>query len=281
MADYYHISRKKPGILSYLSVTTILILLNIITFIIFSILISINVLPIDFIALKPANIFQGQAIWTFITSMFMHDGFAHLFFNMFSLFFVGTFLERLIGKKRYFWFYIISGIFAGLVFVLLSGFFGTAGLGAKIFGSPDVAGVGASGAIFGLLGVLAVIVPYAKVFLILGPLLAIILGFILSPFLSTSLSALILLLLDIYIFVSIFAIFSFNPKTRRLAIPVEMPFWLLPIVAIIPLIIIGIFFSLPIANTAHLGGLFAGIIYGLYLRKKYKRKTQYLSRMFS
>lgn len=281
MDSYYSVSPRKKSILSYLSVTSLIIFTNVITFIIFTALITLNVVPIGAIAITPMNILQGKDLWTFITSMFMHDGLAHLFFNMFSLFFIGTFLEKVIGRKRYFWFYMIAGIVAGAVFVLFSGLFGTTQLGALLFGAPDVAGVGASGAIFGLLGVLAVLVPYAKVFLILGPLIAIILEFIVSPVLSSSLSTFIMFVLNVYILISIFAIFSFNPKIRRFAVPVEMPFWLLPIIAIVPLIVLGLFFPLPIANTAHLGGLLAGLIYGTYLRNKYKRKTKYLSRYFS
>ncbi len=280
MDSTYSVSTRKRSIFSHLSVTSLIIFINIITFIIFTALIALNVIPISAIAITPMNILHGRDLWTFITSMFMHDGLAHLFFNMFSLFFIGTFLEKIIGRKRYFWFYMIAGIFAGAVFVLFSGLFGTTTLGAQLFGAPDVAGVGASGAIFGLLGVLAVLVPYAKVFLILGPLVAIILGFIISPVLSSSLSTFIMFVLNIYILISIFAIFSFNPNVRKLSMPVEMPFWLLPIIAIIPLIVLGLFFPLPIANTAHLGGLFAGLVYGAYLKNKYKRKTKYLSRYF-
>ena len=55
----------------------------------------------------------------------------------------------------------------------------------------------------------------------------------------------------------------------------------LPIVAIVPLIIVGLFVSLPIGNTAHLGGLIAGLGYGFYLRKKYPRKTRMISQQFS
>ncbi|MGA2130604.1 MAG: rhomboid family intramembrane serine protease [Candidatus Pacearchaeota archaeon] len=281
MDPYYSVSTRKRSILNYFSMTSIIIFVNVLAFIVFTALIALNVLPISAIAITPINILHGKDLWTFITSMFMHAGIEHLFFNMFSLFFIGTFLERVIGRKRYFWFYMIAGIIAGAVFVLLSSLFGTTMLGAQLVGAPDVAGVGASGAIFGLLGVLAVLVPYAKVFLILGPLIAIILGFIVSPLLSSSLSTFIIFILNVYILISIFAIFSFNPRIRRLAIPVKMSFWLLPIVALVPLIILGLIFPLPIANTAHLGGLLAGLVYGTYLRNKYKRKTKYLSRYFS
>ena len=57
-----------------------------------------------------------------------------------------------------------------------------------------------------------------------------------------------------------------------------MPFWLLPLVAIVPLVIIGLFVELPIGNTAHFGGFLAGVVYGFYLRKKYSRKIRMLER---
>jgi len=50
----------------------------------------------------------------------MHGGVFHLFINMFSLVFVGSLVQKLLGPKRYLLFYLISGLFAGLLFVLLS-----------------------------------------------------------------------------------------------------------------------------------------------------------------
>jgi membrane associated rhomboid family serine protease len=39
--------------------------------------------------------------------------------------------------------------------------------------------------------------------------------------------------------------------------------------------------NIPIGNTAHLGGLICGLVFGLYLRTKYKNKTKYISNYFS
>lgn len=52
-----------------------------------------------------------------LTSMFMHDtrGIAHIFFNMFSLWMFGSLLERVMGSKRYLFYYLSCGIGAALV----------------------------------------------------------------------------------------------------------------------------------------------------------------------
>jgi membrane associated rhomboid family serine protease len=210
----------------------------------------------------------------------MHAGFAHLFFNMISLFFLGTLVEKIIGRKRFIWFYLISGIFAGLMFVLSSVFFGY-GIGEKIFGNPSILGVGASGAIFGLVGILTILIPKKKVYLILGPLLAIIIQTILESLLpSSSFLNILSVLINFYIILSVFSVISLNSKLQKITLHVGMPFWVLPIVSIIPLMIIGLFVDLPIGNTAHLGGFIVGLIYGIYLKKKYKNKSRYINNYF-
>jgi membrane associated rhomboid family serine protease len=168
-----------------------------------------------------------------------------------------------------------------LFFAFFSFFFGNTDLGGKLFGNPLIIGVGASGAIFGLVGLVAVLTPKNKVYLIAGPLIAIIIDATAGNFVSENIAGIISVLTTIYIFISIFFIFSFNPKKRRWALPIEMPFWLLPIVAITPLVIISLFVELPIGNSAHLGGLIAGLAYGLYLKIKYPKKTAFISRVFS
>lgn len=142
-----------------------LILINVIAFLAFLILLNIygeNI--VSLVALQPSSIFVGKNLWTFVTSMFMHANITHLFVNMLSLLFIGSFVERLIGKKRFIGLYLVAGLFAGIVFVLLAGFFGSSGgILERIFGSPMAFAVGASGAIFGLGGLLAVLTPRLKV----------------------------------------------------------------------------------------------------------------------
>jgi membrane associated rhomboid family serine protease len=77
-----------------------------------------------------------------LTSAFLHDGLIHIAFNMWFLYVVGVALERGIGRRPYAAIYAAS-IFAG-------------SFGALVF-QPDVASVGASGALFGLFGALIVV----------------------------------------------------------------------------------------------------------------------------
>jgi len=235
---------------------------------------------VNYFAITANSILNGQYIWTLLTHMFSHALFFHLFVNMFSLWFVGRFVERIIGRRRFWIFYLAAGLFAGAVSVLGAGYFGY-GIGERIFGSPSIPMLGASGAIFGLVGVLAVLVPYSRVYLIAGPLIAILAGAVVSSFVSSeAVMSFVYILINIYVLVSIFLMFSFNPSKRKIILPIEMPFWLLPIVAIVPLMIIGLFVFLPIGNIAHLAGLIAGLVYGFYLRTKYKRKVMLLQRHF-
>lgn len=221
MSIYQVYPNKKKSFFESVSVTTWLIGVNTLFFIISLISLSLG-LSWDFIALKPANIFLGKFLWTFLTSMFMHAGFFHLFVNMISLFFVGAFLEKLIGKKRYLYFYLISGLFSGLVFVLASLVFPL---------DFNTYAVGASGAIFGLIGVLMFLTPDLKVYPMFLPI----------------------------------------PIKMKYAAPgMLIILWLISLEG-----------NLPIGNTAHLGGLIAGIVYGIYLRKKYPNKVHYLSRRFN
>ena len=132
------------------SVTNKIILVNIAVFVAVTIFLMFNPGFLDYVALKPSNIMQGKMLWTIFTSMFMHGSVAHLFVNMLSLFFIGNFVERLIGRKRFLIFYILAGLVAAMFFVLL----------AFVFSSEmNSYAVGASGAIFALGALLMILVP--------------------------------------------------------------------------------------------------------------------------
>lgn len=267
-------SRSRERGLFNLSLTVQLIFLNIFLFLVFyipSVLFpSFGEWVILNFSLIPSSILLGERLWALITSIFLHGGFFHLFANMFSLFFIGNFLERLVGKKRFFWLYLCSGIFGSLFFVSFS----------SAFGDLNVSAVGASGALFGLLGVLAVLVPYSKIHLILGPFIIIVLEVLSPELFPEGVASLLSLVFNVLLILMIFSLFSFNSSFRRLALPLELPMWLLPIVAIVPLAIIGLYVDLPIGNSAHFGGLVAGLFYGFYLRKKFPNKTKKIQMYF-
>ena len=255
-----------------MSLTTKLIILNVVIYFISLLLLGTygEEFFVSYLALTPSLVLTGKSVWTFLTSMFMHGSFFHIFANMFSLFFVGGFLEKIIGKKRSFWVYLISGLVGGAFFVA----------GAYLFGNLNIPAVGASGAIFGLLGVLAVLVPFSRIYLIAGPLILIVVEVVASALFPASVLSGLSLIINILILLMIFAIFSFNPRYRKFAVPIELPMWLLPIIAIVPLMIISFYVDLPIGNSAHLGGLVVGLIYGFYLRKKFPKKVRSLTNHF-
>jgi len=163
--------RRRSGLKNWFEDLTMvgwLIVVNIvISFIAF---VSFIILPesIDFFALKPSNILQGKSLWTVVLHMFVHGGFFHLFINMFVLFSLGGLSERIIGRKRFLWFYIISGVFAGLLSAVLAGLYGF-GFWEKVLGSPDVYMVGASGAIFAIAGLFVMLLPKLRFMILFLP----------------------------------------------------------------------------------------------------------------
>jgi rhomboid protease GluP len=76
--------------------------------------------------------------WRLLTCIFLHEGLMHVLLNMYALFFVGIFLEPVIGSTKFAITYFITGIIASF---------------ASIWWHPASVGIGASGAIFGMYGV--------------------------------------------------------------------------------------------------------------------------------
>ncbi|OCA73355.1 rhomboid family intramembrane serine protease [Chryseobacterium arthrosphaerae] len=81
-------------------------------------------------------IIEGQW-WRLLTNIFLHGGIIHIANNMMALFFVGIFIEPLLGRARYFLLYLVTGVLASITSTLWYN---------------GVISVGASGAIFGLYG---------------------------------------------------------------------------------------------------------------------------------
>jgi len=95
--------------------------------------------------------------WRFITPMFVHIDVLHLIMNMFSLLILGPFVEKLYGSAKFVVFWVVTGI-AGAVgsYLALRPSLSRGVLGSFIFKSADVPSAGASGALFGLVGILFV-----------------------------------------------------------------------------------------------------------------------------
>lgn len=143
--------------------------------------------------------------WTLITSIFLHANLTHLMLNGFALALFGSLLENIIGSRKFLYLFFISGIVANIP-------------GAVFYNSS----LGASGAIFGLLGTLTVLRPRMVIWL------------------------------------------NFMP----------VPMWLAAIIWALQ-DIFGILVPSDVANWAHLGGLFFGMVYGFYLRREDRFKRPY------
>lgn len=94
--------------------------------------------------------------WQFVTHMFMHGTFMHLFFNMFALWMFGNTLENLLGSKKFLIFYFVCGIGASICYLAVMS------LGTPDLGMPMV---GASGAIYGLLFAFGYLFPNLMVYI--------------------------------------------------------------------------------------------------------------------
>lgn len=147
---------------------------------------------------------ENFRIWQFVTNIFMHGGFAHIFFNMYALWAFGSPLEQIWGKNKFYLFFFLSGIGAAVIYTLVnyykfnniynelvsagaspedirtlleSGKYNLAALGSlteerlqefyALFNTPVV---GASGAIYGVLVAFGILFPNAKLFLIFLPI---------------------------------------------------------------------------------------------------------------
>jgi membrane associated rhomboid family serine protease len=90
---------------------------------------------------SPMGVAHGEW-WRMLSAAFLHYGPFHLLVNMYSLYFAGSLLEAVVGRWRFLLFYLATGI---------------AGSAGAILLSPGSVTVGASGAIFGVLGGLLVL----------------------------------------------------------------------------------------------------------------------------
>jgi membrane associated rhomboid family serine protease len=107
------------------------------------------------LALSPIGIKAGM-YWQIVTSMFMHGGFFHILFNMWGLYLFGTLITPHLKTARFLTMYFISGICGSLLWLLFN------------WNTPAVV-VGASGALFGVLIVTAMLEPNREFIMLFFP----------------------------------------------------------------------------------------------------------------
>ncbi|MBQ6557217.1 MAG: rhomboid family intramembrane serine protease, partial [Bacteroidales bacterium] len=171
MSYYYQENRR--GFLSNVPpVTKNLIIINVLIFV--ATIINENFMIGTFGLFYPTSPYFRW--WQVITHMFMHGGFWHILFNMYTLFIFGVVVERIIGSKKFLLFYFVCGLGAAALQM------GTQYLEVQAFMNSDsqtalqslidlkrTPTVGASGAIYGVLIGYAMLFPQSKMTLLFPP----------------------------------------------------------------------------------------------------------------
>ena len=129
-------------------VTYMLIAVNIICFLVPAFFSESNNVILDFCVHGP-SIRYGQ-YYRLLTGTFLHTGIMHLAFNCYALYVLGSQLESFLGKAKYIVIYLVSAIFGSLFSMTFNG---------------DTASIGASGAVFGLMGALLYFGYHYRVYL--------------------------------------------------------------------------------------------------------------------
>ena len=178
MPDYYSYNggSSRGGFLSSVpKVTRNLIIINVIVFI--ATLINEDFMVATFAMFYPTSPFFH--VWQIVTHMFMHGGFMHILFNMYTLWMFGSVLERMIGERKFLIFYFVCGLGAvalhtGVEYLQVQGFMKAIAEGsttaaqsyADLKATPVV---GASGAIYGVIIGYAMLFPESKLTLLFPP----------------------------------------------------------------------------------------------------------------
>lgn len=136
---------RKPFRYSFFNATFVIIAANIVVFL------AVNIFPGLYprLGLSVINCVGRGFWWQPVTYMFVHSGFTHILLNMFGIFMFGLQVERAIGSKEFLLFYFLCGILDGLISLALYFF----------SGYYYVNLVGASGALYSILLIFAVLFP--------------------------------------------------------------------------------------------------------------------------
>ena len=134
-----------------------LIIANCVIYLAVRLIPAVNHFCAEYLQLWWTNAFNAPEFhsYQFVTYMFLHAGFYHLFGNMFALWMFGRTLEYELGSKRFLTYYMICGIGAALIQIGVASLFG-----------EDLTLLGASGAVFGLLLAFGVLHPNNMIYII-------------------------------------------------------------------------------------------------------------------
>jgi membrane associated rhomboid family serine protease len=126
-----------------------LLIINILVFATDYVLQSRGIYLAEYLALfsLPTQEFQP---WQPLSYMFMHANLSHIFFNMFNLWMFGAAMENFWGTRRFLFYYLVCGIGAGLLYMLVPGLHVT---------------IGASGAVYGILLAFGMTFPNEYIYL--------------------------------------------------------------------------------------------------------------------
>jgi membrane associated rhomboid family serine protease len=112
------------------------------------------------LGLVPRAVTHGLRVWQPFTYLFLHGGLWHLLLNMLVLWMFGSDLERYWGRRRFYAYYFLTGVGAGVVNIVVKSVTDPSGVGGSL--QPTI---GASGAIYGVLLAAALVFPDRQVWL--------------------------------------------------------------------------------------------------------------------
>ena len=155
-------------------IVTTLIIINVAVFVVENLVPALGGLIYAYGALRTDLVIKHGFIWQLFTAQYLHAGIGHLLFNMLALYYLGGMVARLWSPRRFFAVYTVCGLAGNLFYVLL---------GQSGYIHPAMPAVGASGCIYGLLGIAAVMFPRDTLYIYgIFPVrirtLAIVLGFV-------------------------------------------------------------------------------------------------------
>ena len=178
MPDYYYYNGNSSGggfLSSVPTVTRNLIIINVIVFI--ATLINKDFMYATFAMFYPTS--QHFHVWQIVTHMFMHGGFWHILFNMYTLWMFGSVLERMIGERKFLIFYFVCGLGAaalhtGVEYLQVQGLMkaiaeGSATAAQSYVDLKATPVLGASGAIYGVIIGYAMLFPESRLTLLFPP----------------------------------------------------------------------------------------------------------------